>query len=201
MASNSQPYCHLHKAGAGVGGYCIPVYPYFLMKIAEDHGLNLELTETGRKINEGMPKEVVRLIVEGTERLGLNKEMARVTLLGLAFRGDVPDSRLSPTYDIVKELLREGYNAITVHDPLIDDDERLAEIGAKLTNDLEEAVREADIVVIVTDHSAYKKLSVSKFRELVGKPVMLVDGRDILKIEACLGDSLYVGIGRPWTSI
>jgi len=201
MASNSQPFCHLHKAGAGVGGYCIPVYPYFLMKIGEDYGLNLKLTETGRRINEGMPKEVVRLIVEGTDKLGLNKEMVKVALLGLAFRGDVPDSRLSPTYEIVKELLREGYDAITVHDPLIDNDKKLREIGAKLTNDLEEAVREADVVVIVTDHSAYKKLSVSKFRKLAGKPIVLVDGRDILKIEACFGDSLYVGVGRPWTSI
>jgi len=201
MATNSQPYCHLHRAGPGVGGYCIPIYPYFIMKTAKDHGLELKLTKIGREINENMPKEVVRLIFDGLDKFGLEKENAKVTLLGLAFRGDVHDVRLSPTYDIIRELVKGGFNALMVHDPYVDHDEELLKMEVKLTQDLEEALNEADIVVIVTDHSSYKKLSVSKLRKLSGKPIVVIDGRNMLKIEEQVGDSLYVGIGRPWMSI
>ena len=201
MATNSQPYCHLHRAGPGVGGYCIPIYPYFIMKTAKDHGLELKLTKIGREINENMPKEVVRLIFDGLDKFGLEKENAKVTLLGLAFRGDVHDVRLSPTYDIIRELVKGGFNALMVHDPYVDHDEELLKMEVKLTQDLGEALNEADIVVIVTDHSSYKKLSVSKLRKLSGKPIVVIDGRNMLKIEEQVGDSLYVGIGRPWMSI
>ncbi len=201
MASNSQPYCHLHKAGAGVGGYCIPVYPYFLINVAKDHGIRLKLTETGREINENMPKEVVKLISDGMNKLGLRKEATKITLLGLAFRGDIPDTRLSPTYDIVKELFRCKFGMIVVHDPVVEHDDELLKMGVKLTQNLEEAIRGADIIVLVTDHSTYKKLGASKLRKLSGKPIVVIDGRNILEVDAKAGDSLYVGIGRPWMSI
>jgi len=55
-AANSQPYCHLHKPGVGVGGLCIPVYPYFMLNLAEKLGLKLKLVEIAREINENMPK-------------------------------------------------------------------------------------------------------------------------------------------------
>lgn len=200
-AANSQPYCHLHKAGAGVGGYCIPIYPYFLMRVGEDHSVRLELTEVGRRINENMPKEVVKLIFEGMSRLGLDKESVKITLLGLAFRGDVPDTRLSPTYDIIGELFRNGISSIVVHDPIVGHDERLLRIGVKLTQDLNEALKESNIVVLVTDHSAYKGMEASIFREKSGKAIVVVDGRNLLKFSNKVGDSLYVGIGRPWMSI
>ena len=200
-AANSQPYCHLHRAGAGVGGYCIPIYPYFLMRVGEDHGLRLELTEVGRRINENMPREVVKLIFEGMSRLGLNKELVRVTLLGLAFRGDVPDTRLSPTYDIIEELFRNGVRSIVVHDPIVSHDEKLLEMGVKLTQDFDEALKGSSVVVLVTDHSVYKEMEVSIFRKKSGRAVVVVDGRNLLKFSSEVGDSLYVGIGRPWMSI
>jgi len=200
-ASNSQPYCHLLRAGPGVGGYCIPIYPYFVMKVAEDHGVNLKLTATGRKINENMPREVVKLILGGLNKLGLRREDAKISLLGLAFRGNVSDTRLSPTYDIIKALFDEGFQIIKVHDPFVGCDEKLSKIGVKLTQNLDEALKEADIIVVVTDHSVYKELSVSKLRKLSGKPIAVIDGRDILKVEVGEGDSWYVGIGRPWATI
>ncbi|RLG53541.1 MAG: nucleotide sugar dehydrogenase [Thermoproteota archaeon] len=201
VATNSQPYCHLHRAGPGVGGYCIPIYPYFVMSAAKEYGVELKLTKIGREINENMPKEVVRLILDGLNKFGLKKEVARITLLGLAFRGDVPDARLSPTYDIIKELLKRGFYGIMVHDPYIEHDEELLKSGVKLTQNLEEAMDGTDIVVILTDHSDYKRLSVSKLRGLSGKPIVIIDGRNMLKVDMQVGDSLYVGIGRPWISI
>ncbi len=201
LASNSQPYCHLHRAGPGVGGYCIPIYPYFVLKVAKERGLELNLTETGRKLNEKMPQEVVKLVLEGTEGLGLNRVDVKVAILGLAFRGDIPDTRLSPAYDVIRGLKKEGFTNISVHDPMVKEDERLLNMGANLSGSIEETLKGAGVVVVITDHSQYKGLTTSEIRRMARRPVLIVDGRNMLEVEVEEGDSLYVGMGRPWRRV
>ena len=62
-AANSQPYSHLHKPGIGVGGYCIPVYPWLLTQTAVDKGIDMNFALLGRYTNEGMPKYSVSRIM------------------------------------------------------------------------------------------------------------------------------------------
>jgi nucleotide sugar dehydrogenase len=191
-AANSQPYSHLHKPGTGVGGLCIPIYPVFLMEKANSLGIKLSLVETARKINRDMPGKISFLVKEVAEIMELS--YPNIGILGLAFRGDLDDPRLSPTYDLVLELMRLGYRSIIVHDPFIKEDEVLKELGVKLTSNLEEVLTWADIIVISTDHSLYKEIDFSKLcaRRRVG----LVDGRDIVENRA---GCVYVGVGRPFS--
>jgi len=191
-AANSQPYSHLHKPGTGVGGLCIPIYPVFLMEKANSLGIKLSLVETARKINRDMPGKISFLVKKVAEIMELS--YPNIGILGLAFRGDLDDSRLSPTYDLVLELMRLGYRSIIVHDPFIKEDEVLKELGVKLTSNLEEVLTWADIIVISTDHSLYKEIDFSKLcaRRRVG----LVDGRDIVENSA---GCVYVGVGRPFS--
>jgi nucleotide sugar dehydrogenase len=191
-AANSQPYSHLHKPGTGVGGLCIPIYPVFLMEKANSLGIKLSLVETARKINRDMPGKISFLVKKVAEIMELS--YPNIGILGLAFRGDLDDSRLSPTYDLVLELMRLGYRSIIVHDPFIKEDEVLKELGVKLTSNLEEVLTWADIIVISTDHSLYKEIDFSKLcaRRRVG----LVDGRDIVENRA---GCVYVGVGRPFS--
>jgi nucleotide sugar dehydrogenase len=191
-AANSQPYSHLHKPGTGVGGLCIPIYPVFLMEKANSLGIKLSLVETARKINRDMPGKISFLVKKVVEIMELS--YPNIGILGLAFRGDLDDSRLSPTYDLVLELMRLGYRSIIVHDPFIKEDEVLKELGVKLTSNLEEVLTWADIIVISTDHSLYKEIDFSKLcaRRRVG----LVDGRDIVENRA---GCVYVGVGRPFS--
>ncbi len=195
MAANSQPYSHLHRPGTGVGGLCIPIYPKFLMWKAKEVGMDLPLTDTARTINENMPEEVSRLVREGMERLGMTNP--KLVVLGLAFRGDVPDSRLSPTYDLVRHLLSMGVREIVVHDPLIKEDPKLDELGIPLTDNLIEALRGAEVAVISTDHSMYRMRS-SELFQLSGGLRLIVDGRHVIEVDSVPAGALYIGVGRPW---
>ncbi|MFN7105411.1 MAG: nucleotide sugar dehydrogenase, partial [Pyrobaculum sp.] len=76
-AANSQPYSHVHKPGTGVGGSCIPVYPYFLLWTAARHGVELSLTLTARKINEKQPQEVAFAVFRAMLRHGINPATAK----------------------------------------------------------------------------------------------------------------------------
>jgi nucleotide sugar dehydrogenase len=189
-AANSQPYCHLHLPGCGVGGWCIPVYPYFLVESVKEKGLNLELTVLSRRINEEMPKYTVNKLL----KLIGNVKNRRIAILGLAFRGDVADTRLSPAYEIIKILNNLGAE-IVVFDPYVGNDENLESMKAIQVNSLEEAVKDADAVIIATDHSEFRKLDMEIFKN-AREPLIIVDGRNVLNPGKIPSNVRYVGIGR-----
>jgi len=197
--ANSQPYCHLHKPGPGVGGACIPIYPKYVLYIAKRLGVKLPLIELARTVNENMPAEVAKLALELLEELGKDPSNSKVTILGLAFRGDINDSRLSPTYGIISSL-KEEVRELVVHDPFIGHDPELERLGVKLINDLRLALKGSDLVIVVTDHSNYKGMKVSEIKELSGRDAVgVIDTRGVLSgWEAKLKGVRYVGIGRPW---
>ncbi|CCC82397.1 nucleotide sugar dehydrogenase [Thermoproteus tenax] len=178
-AANSQPYSHVHKPGTGVGGSCIPVYPYFLIWTAERLGLELPLTLWGRRINEEQPFKIAEAVVKAMIREGVDPSRAKVAVLGLAFRGDVDDTRRSPSYDVIRGLLDYGIKNIVVHDPFVKRDALVEKWGLRLTQSLEEALRGAEVAVIATDHSAYR-VRASELARYMKKP-LIVDARGVLK--------------------
>ena len=173
-AANSQPYCNLHLPGPGVGGYCIPLYPYFLMMPALREGFVMELTRLARRINEGMPSEVVSQVVELALSKGLKPERSKVAVLGDAFRGNIDDVRLSPTHDVVALLITNGFRELVVHDPLVENDDYLERLGIALTKDLGEALSGADIAVVCVRHDAYRALRTSDMVRLSGNEGLIV---------------------------
>lgn len=190
-AANSQPYCHLHLPGCGVGGWCIPVYPYFLMESVKKHGLNLNLTALSRRINEGMPQYTVDKLL----KLIGDVKGRKIAILGLAFRGGVADTRSSPAYDIIR-ILSELGASIVVFDPLVNHDETLESMRIPQVDTLREAVRNSDAVMIVTDHPEFKRINMEEEFNDAKKPLIVVDGRNILNIEKIPSWIKYVGIGR-----
>ena len=174
-AANSQPYCHIHKPGIGVGGACIPVYPQFVLDVAKKINVLCEVTNISRSINDSMPAYCVR---EATRLLNFSKlPKSTITILGLAFRGDVSDTRLSPTYTIIKELEKFGVKKIIIHDPLVSEDPTLSNFhNVTLTSDIKRAIKNSDLVILATDHHEYKKLGKTFF----GK-IPVYDGRGILE--------------------
>ncbi|MCS7099924.1 MAG: nucleotide sugar dehydrogenase [Sulfolobales archaeon] len=191
--ANTQPYSHIHRPGAGVGGHCIPVYPKFLSWVGRLRGVGLELVEHARLINELQPLDIVRLLLSLLS--GRPTSRGRVAVLGLAYRGNVAISTNSPTYRIVEELLHLGFSVV-VHDPLVREDRQLSSLGADLVSGIAEAVEGCDAVVVATDHDVYRELTpcdLSKLSKTRG--LVIVDGRDVLKLGACC-DTTYVGVGR-----
>ena len=172
--ANSQPYCHLHYPGTGVGGLCIPVYPKFVIESSKKIGKNVKLIEYSRKINDQKPKKCVQ---DALSLFKNNVKGIKVAVLGLGFRGEVTDSRLSPTYTVVNELLKKQCNVI-VHDPYIFEDNILPR-NVILTKNLSEAISEVDLIFISADHNIYKKLN-EKLLKKAKKSPLIFDGRNIL---------------------
>lgn len=194
-AANSQPFCHIHKAGAGVGGACIPVYPQFILHTANKMDVECNITRLGRKINNSMPAYCVKQALSLLN--GKKEKPTVVTILGLAFRGDVADARLSPTYKIIEELENFNVKQIIVHDPFIVVDPNLhAKRKTKiiLTSDLNRAIKGSELIILATDHSEYASLSGKDFN---GIPVY--DGRAVLN-RSDFTTGPFAAIGTPLIS-
>lgn len=177
-AANSQPFCHLHYPGTGVGGLCIPVYPKFVIESATKMGKHLRITEFARKLNDSMPIKCVNDSLKLMSKHKIRPKGAKVAVLGLGFRGEVEDARLSPTYTVVREFIKRGCK-IAVHDPYINEDDLLPS-SVSLSKDLDSVVENASLVFISSDHKTYFDLddrSLAKAK----KPLLVFDGRNILK--------------------
>jgi len=192
--ANSQPFCRLHKPGTGVGGACIPVYPLFLIEKAAESKIASDMVKLGRTINNSMPKYCVEAAMELLQRTGKPTKNANIAVLGLAFRGGVDDTRLSPSYDVIDELERFGCK-VRVHDPYVWANSKLTK-SVSLTNKLEEAVKDADLIIISTDHPQYQSLNKKKLSQYASAPLVVYDGRGILDKDK-FKDTLFAGVGRP----
>ena len=189
-AANSQSFCHIHDPGIGVGGACIPIYPQFILDVAIKNKVNCRITKTARIINNDMPSYSLNNALRMLPRK-INRK-AKITILGLAFRGGVSDTRLSPTYDILKELTRLKIKDVIVHDPLVKQDNLISKYkSVELVNNLEYAVTNRDLIILATNHQEYLKLNSS----IIGQTA-IYDGRGSLNPDH-FEKKHYRGIGRP----
>ena len=190
-AANSQPFCNLHKPGTGVGGACIPIYPHFLIEVADRMKVDSDITKLSREVNSFMPRYCVQQALSLLRKNGKSSADGKVTVLGLAFRGGVSDTRLSSSYDVVTELLNYGCT-VTIHDPYVKKDQKLPDTVV-LTNKLNEALSDADLIIVATDHPQYARINTKKLR--LG--VVVYDGRGILNVSKS-PKHVFAGIGRTW---
>ena len=133
-----------------VGGHCIGVDPYYLTYRAEKAGYHPEVILAGRRINDGMGQRIARECVRGLlRRKGAG---GVVTILGLTFKEDVPDTRNSRVVDIVRELESFGLH-VQVHDPLANAADASHEYGVTITK--LDALQPADAVILAVAHNDY----------------------------------------------
>jgi UDP-N-acetyl-D-galactosamine dehydrogenase len=133
-----------------VGGHCIGVDPYYLTYRAEKAGYEPQVILAGRKINDSVGQRIAR---ECVRRLLKRKNGATtVTILGMTFKENVPDTRNSKVADIVDELHSYGL-AVQVYDPFADPHEVKREYGLDLT--AIEALQPADAVIFAVAHEPF----------------------------------------------
>ena len=181
-ASNSQPYSHLHSPGVGVGGHCIPVYPYFLIEAAEQ-----PIVELSRRVNDSMAAYAVDRLAASLEA-GLADKT--VLILGLAYRGGVKEAAFSSTHLLASELRLRGARVL-VHDPLFSDAE-LTGFGLEASSLPPRAP--VDAAILQAMHPEYAALDPASIR---GCRVFL-DGRgafDRSRVESA--GLRYLAIGLP----
>ncbi len=180
-AANSQPFSHIHRPGVGVGGHCIPVYPYFLA----DERAPSRLATASREVNDAM----ARYGVERLEGALGTLEGKTVLILGLAFRANVKEAANSSAFALARELASRGADVL-VHDPLFSADE-IEALGLPAAAGLPPP--HVDALVLQAAHEEYRMLDLRSF---VGCAALL-DGRNALsprEVEAA--GVRYLGIGR-----
>jgi UDP-N-acetyl-D-mannosaminuronic acid dehydrogenase len=150
--ANRHPRVGILQPGAGVGGHCIAVDPWFIVASAPER---TRLIRTAREVNDAKPKFVVAQIRERAERF----KRPVIACLGLTYKPDVDDLRESPAIEIAGQLARTGKEQILVADPNLSAlPEELAALSNVSFRDTLEAVRHADIVALLVAHSRFRKI-------------------------------------------
>ena len=161
-----------------VGGHCIGVDPYYLTAKAESVGYHPEVILAGRRINDGMGAFVARKLVKLLVQNDVPVKRARVGVLGLTFKEDVPDLRNSRVPDILRELKEFGIE-VMVHDPLADPQEAGTEYGIALAP--LELFHALDAVVLAVPHASYREaFAEGRLSGLLTRTGILIDVKSVL---------------------
>ena len=183
-AANSEPLSNIHKPGLGVGGHCIPVYPYFMINRLSQ----TTLAEQSRQINDQMADYAVEAL---SKQIG-SLHGKDVLILGLSYRANVKEPTFSSALLLIKSLKAAGANVL-LHDPLFTKPE-IERYGAVAVGELTNLPPLAAVVVQAW-HNDFRTLD---WQQFAGKPVVL-DGRNAVKraeVEAAGLRYLAVGISE-----
>jgi UDP-N-acetyl-D-galactosamine dehydrogenase len=155
-----------------VGGHCIGVDPYYLTFKAEALGYHPEMILAGRRINDGMGKYIAERTVKLLINCGRQVRGARIAVLGLTFKEDVPDLRNTRVVDIIHELEDYGIEVL-VHDPLADAKEAMHYYGLQL-REMDSLVG-VDAVIMAVLHKSYRNMGLSRIAGLCknSEPILI----------------------------
>jgi UDP-N-acetyl-D-mannosaminuronic acid dehydrogenase len=160
----------------GVGGACLPRDPWRLWQAARDAGVRMRTVETARAVNDAMPGYTSDLIREGLARLGRPLAGATVGVLGLSFKSNTGDLRMTPVKPVVEGLLEAGAS-VRIFDPLAAADEVKSVFGLPAAESLDEAVEDADCIAVLAGHQEFLDVDYRALAGLVRMPCLVLDGR------------------------
>jgi UDP-N-acetyl-D-mannosaminuronic acid dehydrogenase len=152
--ANRHPRVKILSPGPGVGGHCISVDPWFLVEAAPE---TAQLIRTARMVNDSQPNYLLDFV---QRKLGEIKDK-RIAILGLTYKPDVDDLRESPAIETAKLLIEHGAKVIT-YEPY-KPDFKLA--GSQSAESLDEALTDADVLVLLVGHSQFKEMDPKDIRE------------------------------------
>jgi UDPglucose 6-dehydrogenase len=183
------------RAGLGYGGSCFPKDVAAFHWVAQQQGLNFQLLEEVRRINDAQ-RDVFFNKVRAALWTLRGKKLAA---LGLAFKGDTDDIRESPALDVIQRLLAAGA-CVTAYDPAAT--ERAQAVlppsdKMRYAANLYEAAVDADAVLILTDWKEFAEIDLVELNRAVRFPIV-IDGRNLYKPQQMADHGFtYVSIGRP----
>lgn len=140
--------------GPGIGGHCIPLDPHYLSWKLKTLNYYAKFIELAAEINGNMPAVVVRRAAQALNERRKSVAGSRIFVLGAAYKRDIGDLRESPALDVMR-LLHEQGAKVSFHDPYAKQVRLDGGLVKKVTPLRAEALRRSDLVIVVTDHSAY----------------------------------------------
>ena len=164
--------------GPGYGGSCFPKDTNAMAQMGRKYGVRLNLIETTIEQNDARKIKMGQRIIEAMQG---NTE-GKIAVLGLAFKGGTDDCRESPAIDIIKEILNHSDN-VCVYDPkAVENAKTILGDKVKYAASIDEACRDADIAVILTEWEDFGNIDLSKLKSLMKQP-KIVDLRNMLNAE------------------
>jgi UDP-N-acetyl-D-glucosamine dehydrogenase len=173
-AASSKPYGFMpFFPGPGIGGHCILIDPYYLSWKAREYDFHSNFIELAAETNEGMPYFVADRLLEVLGTNGIPASRAKLLILGAAFKPNVEDTRHSPAIKVM-EILLAKVKAIRYHDPHVPE----FKLGGRRFRSApltDAALRTADCVLILTDHSVFD------YDRILAKSRLILDCRNAIK--------------------
>ncbi len=176
-----------HWPGPGVGGHCIAVDPYYLIKRAAKSGFNHRLLKEARNINNSMPDYTISKLTLLLNELELPIKGTKIALLGLSYKPEVGDLRESPSLVLERKLTKLGAD-LNVYEPFV--------LDRSNVKTLDEAIKNCSAIIIATAHKEFiNKLTPKYLKKMKVKSVL--DTRSCLDFDAIKKEGiLYTAIGR-----
>ena len=157
--ANRHPRVNILNSGPGVGGHCIAVDPWFIVDSCPEQAL---LIKQARLTNDAKPHYVINQIREAADQF----KRPIIACLGLAFKADIDDLRESPALQIVTALSEEDIGEIIAVEPNIKSVPKHLEGKVELAS-LQEAVKKANVIVVLVDHKEFKSADKTVFAKKV----------------------------------
>jgi UDP-N-acetyl-D-glucosamine dehydrogenase len=153
-AASSKPFAFLpHYPGPGLGGDCVPVVPHFLAWRLREYGYSARLIDAAHEVNASMPQYVVQKVADALNESDRPIKGSRILLLGVAYKAGVHDTRESPSFEVLRQLLLRGGD-VGYCDPWVSEFE-LDEQTHRSVAWTPEAVEAADCIVLLTPHREF----------------------------------------------
>ena len=183
---------NVYYPGAGVGGHCLPVDPYYLVQKAQELGYHPQVITAGRVLNDSMPLHVLNLLVDALNEHERALNNSKIAVLGLSYKQNMGDYRESPTEQLI-EGLRKSRARIHLVDPYMEQDVLRTFATPEMT--AYDALNSADALVLMTAHSDFERLDLLKIKDLM-RTAIIVDGRRMFDPEAAAEMGFtYKGVG------
>ena len=178
--------------GAGYGGSCFPKDVRALIHISKQYGYRFSILEAVEEVNK---QAMEGIVIKAQKLLDGKVEGKSIAVLGLSFKPDTDDMRDAPSITIINALKDMGAK-IKAFDPIALETAKKKITGIEFCKDVDSAVKDADILIVLTEWNEFKQLDLSKIKALMKSPVIL-DGRNIYNpVEVKRLGFVYQGVGR-----
>jgi len=154
--ANKHPRVNIHLPGPGVGGHCLAVDPWFIVEKQTQKGI----IKKSREINDYMPHHVFNKL-----KSLLPDENAKIAILGITYKPNIDDLRESPIIELINLLIGKTNYRLSIHDPYAHKD--MVSFSHLMADSIEEAVKDADILVLGVNHDDYRGMDFEMISSLM----------------------------------
>lgn len=181
-AAATKPFAFLtHYPGPGLGGDCIPIVPHYLAWRLREYGYSAQMIEAAHEVNARMPIYVVQKVGDALNDVGRPIKDSKILLLGVAYKANVHDTRESPSFEIMRQLIARSGD-VSYCDPWVPEFELDGVLHSSVAWSAER-MAEADCVVLLTQHGQFLEQPLwDEARLIVDTRNVVPDGDNVKRI-------------------